>query len=141
MARDALVAGGIDLETLRAVLPRVDPAHVTVSVAPRWFRALWGKRIAAVCMAWGIYVRPEVMARHRGGADPARVAHLMVHELTHLEQWRRLGGLRHALQYVGDYLRLRVAGRRHWEAYRAVRLEVEARQTARLVTSIGSRHE
>ena len=137
IAEEALVAGGIDLQVLRSVLPRVDPAEVWVRVAPVWFRALWGKRIAAVCMAWGVYVRPEVMARHRTASDPQRTAHLVVHELTHLEQWRRLGGRRHTIRYMGDYLRSRLAGKPHWEAYRAVRLEVEARHTARLVAVIG----
>lgn len=135
---DALVAGGVDLDALRLVLPRVDPRKVTARVAPMWFRSLWGKRIAAVCMAWGIYVQPSVMQRYRRGEDPPRIARLMVHELTHLEQWRRLGALRHSVQYLGDYLRARLSGISHWESYRGVRLEVEARQTARLVASISS---
>ena len=136
---DALVAGGVDLDTLRLVLPRVDPRTVTASVAPMWFRAVWGKRIAAVCMAWGIYVQPAVMQRYRRGDDPPRIARLMVHELTHLEQWRRLGAFGHSVQYLGDYLRARLSGVGHWESYRGVRLEVEARQTARLVASMPSR--
>jgi hypothetical protein len=55
---------------------------------------------------------------------------LMVHELTHLEQYRRLGAGRHTARYVGDYLRGRVRGRRHWDAYRDIRLEREARDVA-----------
>ncbi|MFQ5555142.1 MAG: hypothetical protein ACE5GC_07230 [Acidimicrobiia bacterium] len=137
IAEEALVAGGVDLRVLRQVLPRVDPGAVWVRVAPSWFRALWGQRIAAVCMAWGVYVRPDVMDRHRAGTDPVRTAHLMVHELTHLEQWRRLGGVRHTMRYAGDYLRSRFAGKAHRAAYRAVRLEVEARHAALLVAAIG----
>ena len=37
------------------------------------------------------------------------------------------------MQYVGDYLKGRFRGLSHWDAYRAVRLEQEARAAARLI--------
>ena len=138
LASEIVTAGGVDLDTLRLVLPRVDPHRVRVWVAPRLFRLLWGKRIAAVAMAWGIYVRPHVMARFVAGQEPDRNALLIVHELTHIEQRRRLGPIRHSVQYVADYVRGLLAERSLHGAYREIRLEVEARQTARLIASISN---
>jgi GNAT superfamily N-acetyltransferase len=135
-ASDVVVAGGVDLEALRLVLPRVDPRSVRIWVGPWWFRMFWGREIAAVAMAWGIYVRPDIMRRFAEGREPARNATLIVHELAHLEQWRRLGVIRHSVQYLFDYVRGLAAGKGTQGAYRAIRLEVEARQTARLVMAM-----
>lgn len=132
-AGDMLRSGGIDLDAVASIAPRVAPDTVSVRVASPWFRRLWARGISAVTMPWAIYVTPAVMERYRAGAEPRRTGRLMVHELMHVEQWRRLGGFRHLTQYVGDYLRGRAGGLTHWEAYRAVRLEREARAAARLV--------
>jgi hypothetical protein len=67
-----------------------------------------------------------VLVRRGREADVA----LLAHELVHVEQWRRLGGVRFLARYVGEHLRLRVAGRPHWAAYAAISLEVEARARA-----------
>ena len=134
-----LRSGGIDPDALVSIAPRVDPDTVTVRVASPLFRRMWARGISAVTMPWAIYVTPGVMDRHLAGAEPRRTGRLMAHELMHVEQWRRLGGLRHLIQYVGDYLRGRVRGLTHWQAYRAVRLEQEARAAARLITEDGPR--
>ena len=52
----------------------------------------------------------------------------------HVEQVRRAGPVRHTIRYVRDYLSGRRRGLGHWEAYKAVRFEEEARAAARLVT-------
>lgn len=132
-ASDGLVANGVDLEWLAGALPRVDPSRVVVKEAPRWFRALWAEGIVAVAMPWAIYMTPTMLDRYELGAEPERLGRLLVHELTHIEQYRRLGGWRHVLQYSSDYIRGRAKRLGHWEAYRSVRLEVEARQVAELV--------
>ena len=129
-ADDILRAAGIDPDDLRKFMPRVDPATIKVRVASPWFRRLWAKGIAAVALPNGVYVQPAVMERFRTGAEPERSGRLIVHELMHIEQWRRLGMLRHVTQYVGDYLRNRFRRLGHWESYRAVRLEQEAREVA-----------
>jgi hypothetical protein len=129
-AADLLRAAGIDPDELRGLMPRVDPATVRVRVARPWFRRLWAKGIAAVALPNGIFVQPAVMERFRAGMDPGRGGKLMVHELMHIEQWRRLGALRHVTQYSTDYLRNRFKRMGHWESYRAIRLEVEARNAA-----------
>lgn len=129
-ASDVLTAAGIDPAAVRVVMPRVDPVGVAVRVAPRWFYAIWAKKIVAVALPVGIFVKPEVMTDLVGGSEPERWGKLIVHELMHIEQWRRRGGFRHVSQYVGDYLRGRCSHRGHWEAYRGIRQEVEARQVA-----------
>lgn len=86
---------------------------------------LWAPQITAVAMPWGIYVHPDRMSAPLEALGP-----LMVHELTHIQQWRRLGPLRWARVYFGDYLRGRRRGLSHHDAYRGISLEVEARDVA-----------
>ncbi len=127
----------LDEVLVRSVLPRVRPDKIAIRVGPLWFRPFWGRRIAAIALPWGIYVRPAVMDRLRSGSEPIRNARLIFHELVHVEQWRRLGGMRLIARYSADYLRGLVRTRSHWEAYRGVRTEVEARAAALLVVGPG----
>ncbi len=136
LAGDVLAMVELDQDLLRSILPRVDPHLVKIRVGPFWFRPFWGPKIAAIALPWGIYVRPAVMQRLRSGAEPVRNARLIVHELVHVEQWRRLGGLRLILRYGFDYGRGLMRTRSHWEAYRSVRTEVEARAASRLVVDL-----
>lgn len=55
---------------------------------------------------------------------------LLAHELVHVRQWRDLGAVRFLLRYVAAYLRARRRGLGHWDAYRAVPFEAEARELA-----------
>ena len=125
-AAQAIEAAAIDEAALTAALPRVDPSRVPVWQAAGWFRFFWARGISAMAMPWGIYLAPDVIARPLADLGP-----LIVHELTHLEQWRRLGPIGWARAYLGDYLRGRRSGLRHHAAYRAVGLEAEARRVAR----------
>jgi hypothetical protein len=129
-ALDFLLAGGIDVDAVRERLPHVDAAGVRVRVASRWFTTVWGNGIDALTMPWAVYVKPPVMERFRAGGDMRGIAVLMIHELVHVEQLRRLGVLRQVTWYVADYIRGRIRRLGHWEAYRAVRFEVEARLIA-----------
>ena len=131
-----LAAVELDQDLVRSILPRVDPFAVKIRVGPFWFRPFWGRKIAAIALPFGIYVRPAVMQRLRSGAEPVRNARLIVHELVHVEQWRRLGGLQLIIRYGSDYVRGLARTRSHWEAYRGVRTEVEARAAARLVLGL-----
>lgn len=124
-AAEAVTASGIDRAELKAILPRVDPSRVPVWPAAGWFRLLWAPGITAVAMPWGIYVHPD-----RLDAPLERLGPLMVHELSHIEQWRSLGPIRWLRSYAGDYLRGRRAGLGHRDAYRRIGLEVEARDIA-----------
>lgn len=124
---------GVDPARLVPVMPRVDPAEVTVQVAPWWLRSMWLSGISAMTLPWAVYVDPEVWDRFEGGNEPRRDAHLMVHELMHVEQVRRHGAIRHTLRYAGSYLGGRARGLGHWDAYREVSFEQEARAASRLV--------
>jgi hypothetical protein len=132
LASDGLSRSGVDPVWLAEMLPRVDPASIEIREAPRWFQALWAKGIVAVAMPWAIYFTPEMVDRYENRADLPRLAQLLVHELTHIEQLRRMGVLRHVAQYTADYVRGRFRRVGHWDAYRAIRLEVEARAVAQL---------
>lgn len=138
-AADILRATGIDPGSLADVMPRVDSEEVKVRVASPLFRRFWVKGIAAVALPNGIFVQPAVMERFRSGAQPGRSGKLIVHELMHIEQWRRNGAIRHLAQYLGDYIRNRWNGFGHWESYRAIRIEQEARDVAAAITAGGPR--
>ncbi len=52
---------------------------------------------------------------------------LVGHELVHVRQWRELGVVRFLWRYLGAYLRGRLRGLRHQDAYAAIPFEQEAR--------------
>ncbi|NNC74123.1 MAG: hypothetical protein HKN93_01300 [Acidimicrobiia bacterium] len=124
-AGDYLIRAGVPLSDVEERLPHVDPGTVAVRSAGRAFRATWARGIVAVAMPWAIYVHPETLAR-----PVDELARLIVHELVHIEQWRREGGVGHLRQYVGDYLQGRRSRKGHWDSYRDIGLEVEARRIA-----------
>ena len=129
----ALDIHGVDRDLLADVTPRVDPDRVPLRVASPWFRRFWAKGIRAITTPWAVYVHPEVAERLAQPHDDNALALLMVHELMHVEQLRRIGVARHTVEYVSDYLRGRASRLGHWEAYRRVRLEEEARAAAMLM--------
>jgi hypothetical protein len=129
-ALDLLLAAGADLDAVAGLMPHVDPAAVKVKVAPGWMRRIWFEGIAAMTLPTAIYVQPSVMDHYRAGSEPDRWGPLIVHEMMHADQWRRLGVVRYGFRYLGDYLRGRARRRGHWDAYREIRLEVEARDAA-----------
>ena len=135
-AWEIVEAGDIDLAKLRLVLPRVDLPQAWVRTGPWWFRLLWARRVVAVTNPRGIYVRPDVMNRMILGLEPDRNARLIVHELTHLEQWHRIGLVRYLFQYVADYVWGLFRGRGLNGSYMDIRFEVEARDTVSLVAPL-----
>lgn len=124
-AGDLLRAAGLDPDVIRDSLPRVDPDRVPVRVASRWFRMLWAPWVTALALPWGVYLHPDRMAD-----DPGHLGRLIVHELAHIDQWRRLGPLGWVRAYIGGYRRGRHRGLSRQAAYRAIPLEVEARDVA-----------
>jgi hypothetical protein len=68
-----------------------------------------------------------VIVRRRAAGD----AHLLRHELVHVEQWRRLGVVVFLVRYLGSYLRWRLRGHGHRAAYLRIPLEIEAEWRAR----------
>jgi hypothetical protein len=120
------MAAGIDRHALDRAFPGVDCSRVAVWAAARWFVALWGRDVGAVALPWGIYLRSDLAAN-----PAARLAPLIIHELAHVEQWRRLGPLRFMYSYLGGYLTGRRSGLGHRRAYLAIPLEEWARASAR----------
>jgi hypothetical protein len=65
------------------------------------------------------------------GADAPAAADLLAHELTHVRQYRRYGMAAFLGRYVGEYLRSRLAGASHRDAYRGISFELEAEGESR----------
>lgn len=95
-----------------------DISGIEVLPAPVWMRRLWVGDVHAMTIMSRIFMGPDVIA------DPG--GQLLVHELVHVRQWRTDGFLRFILTYTLDYVRGRLRGARHTEAYRSIRYEVEA---------------
>ena len=74
----------------------------------------------AMTLGKTIYVRP--------GREDDDV--LIAHELVHVRQWHELGRIGFLVRYLSSYLVNLVRLRRHMAAYRAIPLEIEAREEA-----------
>jgi hypothetical protein len=106
----------------------VDPLTVAVRSAPWWLPHIRSGRYSAIALPWGIYIQAAALRR-----APDALAALVIHELAHIDQWRRLGVLGFARRYAGSYVRQRRSGSDARGAYRSIELEVEARETAERV--------
>jgi hypothetical protein len=127
-----LAASGISPETVTSTLD-VNLEQIAIRPAPSWLATLWGETISAMTVGSTIYIRSNVLA-----ADPSALGPLIVHELVHVQQWAELGVVRFLWQYVTGYLRGRLTGLAHEDAYRAIPIETEARAiTNQLQGSIG----
>ena len=58
--------------------------------------------------------------------DRLHDAALLHHELVHVRQWREQGLARFLVRYLSAYVRGRLRGLDHWDAYRQIPAEVEA---------------
>jgi maleylpyruvate isomerase len=79
-----------------------------------------------------------IVVRRRSFQSP-NFPQLLRHELTHVEQWNRVGYALFAYRYVKEYLDGRRSGLAHHHAYLAISFEEEARRHACLphVATIG----
>lgn len=94
---------------------------------PRSVAMLTGHRAAAVTLGPLVLVRPDLFDAVVAGDR----AELVAHELIHVRQWRSDGVARFLQRYLGDYIRLRLVGLGHHDAYRRVGYEWEAYSEAR----------
>lgn len=115
---------GTDSDVLVAVIGPVRPEELFLRTASPLLIRLWGHGIHAMTIGRWIFVRPDLMV-----GDPGRLARVVIHELVHVRQWADLGYMRFVYRYLTDYLRGRVNGLDHRDAYLDIRLEVEARHT------------
>jgi hypothetical protein len=97
-----------------------DVDSVPIRLAPRWMSRLWRGSVAAMTLPWAIYVDADHLRSTDSGP-------LILHELVHVRQWKRLGMWRFLRIYVSDYVRNRREGMDHHHAYLGIRLEKEAR--------------
>ncbi len=80
----------------------------------------------------------SVISIRREAADKAW---LLRHEEEHVRQWHALGAFGFLRQYLGAYVKGRVAGFGHRAAYRMIPLEVEAEDAARRFMESGGAGE
>ena len=127
-AGQLLQAGGVDSVRVRLLIHPVDPDSVRIRPAPRLVRKMWGRGIRAMTLRKTILLDPLLLT-----AAQDRAGILLVHELVHVRQWHDLGVARFLWRYLTAYLRGRRDGLGHRDAYLAIPLEVEARETAALL--------
>lgn len=96
--------------------------RVKIAVAPDWLRSVWIGPVNAMALPRTIYVTQELFDRIIAG----KARSLLAHESVHIEQWKEHGRLGFLGRYLTDYLRNRLRGLPHTEAYRAIRFEKEA---------------
>jgi hypothetical protein len=122
--------GELDLDTALRLngVPAGSEAYrdVAIRVAPGWLSRTWGRGVAAMALPGTVYLSGESMERVTSG----RAGTLLVHEATHIDQWRRFGPVRFLIRYLGDYFKGRAVGLPHPVAYRAIRFERQATERA-----------
>ncbi len=112
----------VDPPLLELIHP-IKPEEVNVYPASGWLMRTWKGNISGATYGSRIYVRPVLF-----DGDPDRFARLVIHELVHVRQYDEMGFFRFISRYFRDYLRGRFSGMDHREAYRAIPVEVEARE-------------
>jgi len=95
-------------------------AHGARIVAmPMLLRLVVGRKVQAVTLNSVIFVQPAIFDRVASGEEPE----LLLHELTHVTQWRDHGPVDFTMRYVTEYARLRLLGADHDAAYRGIGFE------------------
>ena len=117
--------GGADPAEIVGRLGLGDIDRAPIQPAPNWMVRIWRGNVAAMTLPWAIYVRGDVLA-----GDASRLSHLIEHELVHVRQWQQLGTKRFLRLYLSGYLNGRWRGLNHNQAYLAISLEREARETS-----------
>lgn len=121
-AAQALAAAELLTDEVRAEFAGIHLGLVRLRPAPQWMMKIWGKGIQAVTLTRFIFIDPEVLNGH-----PRPLGLLVIHELTHVRQWRQGGIAEFSLPYIGEYLSGRRSGLGHRDAYMNISFEREAR--------------
>lgn len=88
-----------------------------------WLERLWLGPVVAMTLPGLVFVKRDRLE------DPG-LAPLLAHELVHIRQWEEHGVVGFLTRYLVDYLRGRRRGLNHWQAYRQITFEHEARDIA-----------
>lgn len=107
------------LARVRAWFPGLDLDPVDVGFVP-WALEKLFPNVAGVAVGRRIWVQ------HSQLEDTDGLLVLLVHELVHVQQWRRLGPIGFLVRYLCDYTKARVHGLGHDAAYRSIPAEMEA---------------
>jgi len=118
-----LTEAGVDTDELRVLIHPIQPEQVWLRSATPLMIRFWGSGIQAMTVRRWIFVDPGLL-----NGDRAKLSLLIIHELVHVRQWSDLGVLGFLSSYLGSYLRGRRNGLNHRDSYRAIDLEVEARE-------------
>lgn len=118
-----LTEAGVDTDELRVLIHPIQPEQVWLRSATPLMMRFWGSGIQAMTVRRWIFVDPGLL-----NGDRAKLSLLIIHELVHVRQWSDLGVLGFLRSYLGSYLRGRRKGLNHRDSYRAIDLEVEARE-------------
>ncbi|MDH3426221.1 MAG: hypothetical protein OEM22_06070 [Acidimicrobiia bacterium] len=119
-ASDFLSRGGVSLAAIGDALPNVDSDRVLVRPVPWWLRILWRPWVQGMATSSKIYIRAHRLAH------PERSTSLVVHELVHIAQWRRLGRLRFGTRYVREAISGLIRFRNSRKAHDNISFEIEA---------------
>lgn len=84
---------------------------------------------SAIVFGRRIFLAPHARLAIESDDDDAR--RLLAHELTHVRQYRRYGMAAFLGRYVGEYLRARLGGASHREAYLGISFEEDAERASR----------
>lgn len=105
-------------------LEAANPAYegVSVAIAPALLRRIWIGPVKAMSLPRRIYVTQEIFDKIIAG----NARRLLAHESAHIEQWKQYGRVGFLARYLTDYVRNRLRGLPHTEAYRAIPFEKEA---------------
>lgn len=114
-----LVAAGLPIGRVRIVRM---PASLT---------KLLGSGVHAMTIGKTVFVHADHFDAVVSGGEPE----LLAHELVHVRQWADRGAVRFLHAYVTDYLRLRMYGLDHRQAYRGIGIEDEAFTEARRIVA------
>ena len=118
-----LTEAGVDTDELRVLIHPIQPEQVWLRSATPLMMRFWGSGIQAMTVRRWIFVDPGLL-----NGDRAKLSLLIIHELVHVRQWSDLGVLGFLSSYLRSYLRGRRNGLNHRDSYRAIDLEVEARE-------------
>lgn len=79
------------------------------------------RRVIAITFGRSIWIHPNVLESTPGMLQP-----ILRHELVHVEQYRRDGTIPFLGRYLSEYIRGRLAGLGHYDAYLGISYEREA---------------
>lgn len=128
-AGSLLETTGLLSDELLLLVHPIDPDRVTLRPAPALIRRVWGNGIAAMTIGSTVFIDPMLLA-----VQDQRLGRLVVHELVHVRQWHDHGRVGFLIRYLAEYVKGRIRGHGHREAYLGIGLEVDARRVVDRIT-------